>query len=137
MARKCTQGRAALQHRRLPGPHNPHNPYKARIAAAVLTGIALAAPVPAPAHPGGLDANGCHHDRRTGDYHCHRARSTAPQPLRQSRPDNGNGNGGGAGSGAHYPNCAAARAAGAAPIRRGQPGYRPGLDRDGDGIACE
>ena len=37
----------------------------------------------------------------------------------------------------YYPNCDAARAAGAAPIRRGQPGYRPGLDRDNDGIACE
>jgi competence protein ComEC len=30
-----------------------------------------------------------------------------------------------------YPNCAAVRAAGAAPLRRGQPGYRAGLDRDG------
>ncbi|MXO58563.1 hypothetical protein GRI89_03275 [Altererythrobacter salegens] len=38
---------------------------------------------------------------------------------------------------AYYPNCAAARAAGAAPIRRGEPGYRPQLDADGDGIACE
>lgn len=39
--------------------------------------------------------------------------------------------------GVYYPNCDAARAAGAAPIRAGQPGYRAGLDRDGDGIACE
>ncbi|WP_346426324.1 DUF1294 domain-containing protein [Sphingorhabdus sp. YGSMI21] len=38
---------------------------------------------------------------------------------------------------AYYPNCAAARAAGAAPIYRGQPGYRGPLDRDNDGIACE
>lgn len=37
----------------------------------------------------------------------------------------------------YYPNCAAARAAGAAPIYRGQPGYRSALDRDNDGIACE
>ena len=37
----------------------------------------------------------------------------------------------------YYANCAAARAAGAAPIYRGSPGYRPALDRDGDGIACE
>ncbi len=36
-----------------------------------------------------------------------------------------------------YRNCAAAKAAGAAPLRRGQPGYRAELDRDGDGIACE
>ncbi|MBM1169919.1 excalibur calcium-binding domain-containing protein [Microvirga arabica] len=36
-----------------------------------------------------------------------------------------------------YRNCAAARAAGAAPLYRGQPGYAPHLDRDNDGIACE
>jgi hypothetical protein len=32
---------------------------------------------------------------------------------------------------------AAARAAGAAPLRVGEPGYRSGLDRDSDGVACE
>jgi hypothetical protein len=37
----------------------------------------------------------------------------------------------------YYRNCDEARAAGAAPIRRGEPGYRPPLDRDDDGIACE
>lgn len=38
----------------------------------------------------------------------------------------------------YYANCAAARAAGAAPLYRGvSPGYRSGLDRDGDGVACE
>lgn len=37
----------------------------------------------------------------------------------------------------YYRNCAEARAAGAAPIYRGQAGYRPELDRDGDGVACE
>ena len=37
----------------------------------------------------------------------------------------------------YYANCAAARAAGAAPIRVGQPGYRTALDGDKDGIACE
>jgi outer membrane biosynthesis protein TonB len=37
----------------------------------------------------------------------------------------------------YYPNCSAARAVGAAPLYRGEPGYRAGLDRDGDGIACE
>lgn len=38
---------------------------------------------------------------------------------------------------AYYANCTAARAAGAAPLYVGQPGYRAGLDRDNDGIACE
>ncbi|HVV38341.1 MAG TPA: excalibur calcium-binding domain-containing protein, partial [Acidimicrobiales bacterium] len=37
----------------------------------------------------------------------------------------------------YYANCDAARAAGAAPLSRGEPGYRSGLDRDGDGVACE
>ena len=36
-----------------------------------------------------------------------------------------------------YANCAAAKAAGAAPILEGQAGYRAGLDRDLDGVACE
>lgn len=38
---------------------------------------------------------------------------------------------------AYYANCTEARAAGAAPIYRGSPGYRSPLDRDGDGIACD
>ena len=37
----------------------------------------------------------------------------------------------------YYKNCSAVRAAGKAPIYRGQPGYASHLDRDGDGIACE
>lgn len=37
----------------------------------------------------------------------------------------------------YYQNCSAARAAGAAPISYGEPGYRAKLDRDSDGIACE
>lgn len=36
-----------------------------------------------------------------------------------------------------YANCAEVRAAGAAPINRGEPGYSSKLDRDGDGVACE
>jgi micrococcal nuclease len=38
---------------------------------------------------------------------------------------------------AYYANCSAAKAAGAAPLYRGEPGYRSALDRDGDGVACE
>lgn len=41
------------------------------------------------------------------------------------------------GGSVYYPNCKAARAAGAAPIYAGQPGYRPGLDRNHNGIACD
>ena len=38
---------------------------------------------------------------------------------------------------AYFSNCAEARSAGASPLYAGMPGYRPGLDRDGDGVACE
>ena len=31
-----------------------------------------ALPTPAPGHGGGLDAYGCHHNRKAGGYHCHR-----------------------------------------------------------------
>lgn len=37
----------------------------------------------------------------------------------------------------YYQNCSAVRAAGAAPLYAGSPGYSRKLDRDGDGIACE
>ncbi|WP_345602221.1 GmrSD restriction endonuclease domain-containing protein [Tomitella cavernea] len=41
------------------------------------------------------------------------------------------------GAGVHFRNCAQAREAGAAPVHAGDPGYRPGLDGDRDGVACE
>jgi hypothetical protein len=40
-------------------------------------------------------------------------------------------------SSTYYANCSAARAAGAAPVRAGDPGYSRKLDRDGDGVGCE
>ncbi|WP_427887900.1 excalibur calcium-binding domain-containing protein [Kribbella sp. GL6] len=66
-------------------------------------------------------------------------RTTAPVPLAQttrttstpkrtSAPTT---------SSVYYKNCAAVRAAGKAPLYRGQPGYAAHLDRDGDGVACE
>ena len=36
-----------------------------------------------------------------------------------------------------YSNCDAARAAGAAPVYAGEPGFGAHLDADGDGIGCE
>lgn len=82
----------------------------------------------ASAHPGGLNAQGCHNNRKTGDYHCHggAARSSPPASRPQSR-----------GGTPYYANCSEVRAAGKAPLRRGDPGYAPHLDRDNDGIACE
>jgi micrococcal nuclease len=43
----------------------------------------------------------------------------------------------GTGPGGAWKNCTQARDAGAAPVRRGTPGYGGHLDRDGDGIGCE
>ncbi|MFP7760169.1 excalibur calcium-binding domain-containing protein [Marisediminicola sp. LYQ85] len=41
-------------------------------------------------------------------------------------------------SAVYYKNCDAVRAAGKAPLHKGQPGYEaPRLDRDRDGVACE
>ncbi|WP_159695765.1 excalibur calcium-binding domain-containing protein [Massilia sp. 9I] len=96
----------------------------------------------ASAHGGGLTADGCHNNRKTGDYHCHRspAKATAAvasyapaQNLATTKPDAS----GSARSAGVFANCAAARAAGAAPVKIGEPGYGPHLDRDGDGIGCE
>lgn len=68
-------------------------------------------------HPGGLAADGCHRDRQRGGRHCHRTGATPSTDGRLS--------------GGAYLNCTAA------PVRRGEPGYGPHLDRNGDGIGCE
>ncbi len=39
----------------------------------------------ASAHPGGLNAQGCHNERRTGGYHCHRG-TPSPPPRPPSAP---------------------------------------------------
>ncbi|MGZ0071797.1 excalibur calcium-binding domain-containing protein [Sphingobium limneticum] len=44
---------------------------------------------------------------------------------------------GSSGSSWSYRGCREARAAGATPLHRGQPGYGVHMDGDGDGIACE
>jgi len=52
-------------------------------ALAVLA-LCLASTAPSAfAHGGGLDASGCHTNRKTGDYHCHRS-ATTPAPSRES-----------------------------------------------------
>jgi hypothetical protein len=61
-------------------------------------------------------------------------RTVAARPQATAAPLARGGDSGGT---AYYANCSAARAAGAAPLRQGEPGYRQGLDRDGDGVACE
>ncbi|MEU0272359.1 excalibur calcium-binding domain-containing protein [Streptomyces sp. NPDC006307] len=41
------------------------------------------------------------------------------------------------GASVYYGNCSEARAAGAAPVHRGEPGYGRHLDRDNDGVGCD
>lgn len=84
----------------------------------------------AAAHPGGTNADGCHTNRKTGEYHCHSPKRNAPPPRPRQSPGTDN-------YATYYANCSQARRAGVAPLRQGDPGYRAGLDRDGDGIACE
>src|SRR5262245_19031682 len=83
----------------------------------------------ASAHPGGLNAEGCHNDRKNGGYHCHRAPAARPASFADATPARRANFG--STFGAAFRNCAAARAAGAAPVRAGDPGYGPHLDRDG------
>jgi hypothetical protein len=65
------------------------------------------------------------------------------EPLEQARPQALYGNRASEESprrssrSAYYRNCSAARAAGAAPVYSGDPGYARHLDRDGDGVGCE
>jgi endonuclease YncB( thermonuclease family) len=91
--------------------------------------LTLLIPQPSFAHGGGLNAEGCHNDRKNGGYHCHRSPDprarVRPSPLYQAQ------------SRELYANCTEARAAGAAPLYRGDPGYSARLDRDQDGVACE
>ncbi|MFJ7127477.1 excalibur calcium-binding domain-containing protein [Streptomyces sp. NPDC098101] len=56
--------------------------------------------------------------------------TTAPEPEPEPTRDTADEN-------VYYANCAAVRAANAAPIHRGDPGYSSRLDRDGDGVGCE
>lgn len=81
------------------------------------------APPAAPAAPGAEQGSGA----SEGDTGPGASPGTGEAPV-QPESDSG---------GAYYRNCTAARDAGAAPLYRGQPGYRPELDRDKDGIACE
>lgn len=85
-------------------------------------------PIAALAHPGGLNSEGCHNNRKTGGYHCHRGPSAKSSSALRAVSSSGR---------REFANCSQARAAGAAPVREGDPGYGRHLDRDGDGVGCE
>jgi hypothetical protein len=48
------------------------------VAALVMASAMWLKPVTATAHPGGTNAEGCHTNRSTGDYHCHKPKLPAP-----------------------------------------------------------
>jgi hypothetical protein len=96
------------------------------LSASLLLGWNVPA-APARAHGGGLNAQGCHTNHKTGDYHCHRGASSPASPHTNRTVS----------SGRAFSNCSEARAAGAAPVHVGDPGYGPHLDRDHDGVGCE
>ena len=119
--------------------HGAHPAIRRTLLAVMSTVMATTAQ----AHPGGLNNEGCHNNRKTGEYHCHRgvpshtATPARPQddepallaPKGPARPESPLGR--------PFRNCAEARANGAAPVRRGDSGYGPHLDRDNDGVGCE
>ena len=59
------------------------------------------------------------------------------RPAAAGGSDDGGSGGSGGGGAVYYGNCSEVRAAGAAPIHRGEPGYASHLDRDNDGVACD
>ncbi|WP_456953364.1 excalibur calcium-binding domain-containing protein [Lysobacter sp. HA35] len=108
-----------------------------RCALSLASSLAiLLLPTLAQSHPGALNAEGCHNNRKTGEYHCHRGNgsgnSSSRVPTQSFAPT-----GRGAAGSRPFANCSEARAAGAAPVHRGDPGYAPKLDRDNDGVGCE
>ena len=69
--------------------------------------------------------------KRLADEQARKQQEEQKAQQAQTQPASGNT------SSAYYKNCAAVRAAGKAPLYKGQPGYDSHLDRDGDGVACE
>ena len=111
------------------------------LPAMVFAAIALCIAMNASTHGGGRIAEGCHNDRKRGRYHCHRGdggltrNDAAPTnnfrlsqiaPMHASR-----------GFARVFANCAEARAAGAAPVRRDESGDDLHLDRVGDWVGCD
>jgi hypothetical protein len=102
-----------------PYPTYPTSPYPTTISRRPSTATTTSGGVAAGAGAGaGADVDAPDPDRRR----------TTTSAKRSTTAESGGS--------VYYANCAAVRAAGKAPIRRGQPGYRAGLDSDGDGQGC-
>lgn len=42
-----------------------------KLSAVLIAAVLALTSVATFAHSGGTDSKGCHHNRKTGDYHCH------------------------------------------------------------------
>jgi len=73
VARWCPRGHSPLSASTFCGWHS-----RALLLLVLLTASIHASL--AGAHSGGLDSSGCHHNRKTGDYHCHGAPPTPSNP---------------------------------------------------------
>jgi hypothetical protein len=118
---------------------------------------------PAFAHGGRTNAEGCHNDRKRGEYHCHGGSSysapsrfidsyqtqSSPKAKKKSKHRKKKKKSRKskqafapvflkpANTTWSYRNYSEARASGAAPVYFGEAGYGAHLDRDSDGIGCE
>ena len=116
---------------------------RSAVLRAWVVGGSIVAIMAAQAHPGGLNTEGCHTNRKTGEYHCHRGAAAYNAPAARLKEDEHTLSApkaparGDAPLSRSFRNCAEARAHGAAPVRRGEPGYGPHLNRDNDGVGCE
>ena len=119
------------------------------VLALVLCSIAIS-------HPGRTNSEGCHTNRKTGEYHCHgktrnnssskskikttttKSRSTSSKTTAKSSNSKVKGVGAvGVTEELYFKDCDEAKKKGYSNIKKGQLGYRKGLDPDGNGIACE
>lgn len=101
----------------------------------ILLVFVLVVPVFASAHSGRTNAEGCHNNRKTGDYHCHGKKTVAKQETKTSAKISAR-----TVAKADY-NCtdfSTYEEAQSFYERNGGPLIDPhNLDRDKDGIACE
>lgn len=92
--------------------------------------LSLVIPIVTFAHSGRTDANGCHTNRKTGDYHCHEPKGIKTESRTTART-----------SATSDKNCSDFITQSEAQIfyeKQGGSFIDPhDLDRDSDGIACE
>ena len=109
--------------------------------AGIVFAVAMCVSASAYAHPGGTNANGCHNNRKTGEYHCHggsknlKPDATALLPRADggtalAPPNQGNFNCTG------KTKCGEMRTCEEAKFYLNNCGLKR-LDGDGDGVPCE